>query len=126
MLARARSELASWPVESELFRQYSTVGLVWASDLAIAVNCSTIAALLHFRRLVPISGLPWGEIGKTIVIAAAAAFAAIQAGRVVPLQGSRLADFESLALTTLTWFAVSGLGFWVLKSTLLHDLRRRK
>jgi putative peptidoglycan lipid II flippase len=126
MLASTIIVLASLPMYSLLFRHYSTVGLVVASDIGIAVNCSAIAILLHRRHLVPLSSLPWKEIGKALVTAVVAGWAAMQAAKYVPLRGSRIADIESLGLTTAVWVAVVALGLWLLKSKLPSDLRRRK
>lgn len=126
MIASSIIVVASLPLYVVLFRHFSTVGLVWASDAGIAVNCSTIAILLHYRRLVPLSGLPWKEIGKTLTVAVVALVVAMRVSRFVPLHGSRLADFESLVLTTVVWAIVVALGLWLLKSTLPGDLRRKK
>jgi putative peptidoglycan lipid II flippase len=125
MLASTIITLASLPLYWILFQRLSTVGLVVASDLGIATNCITMAVLLHRRRLVPISGLPWKEIGKTFSTAVVAGVGAIQVARFIPLRGSRLSDAESLGLTAVTWAAAVALGLWLLKSRLPGDLRRR-
>ena len=126
MLASTIIMLASLPMYAALFRHLSTVGLVIASDIGIAVNCSTVAFLLHQRRLVPLGGLPWREIGKALLAAAVATLTAMQIAKLVPLHGSRAADLESLVLTFVTWSAVVALCLWLLRSRLPQDLRRRK
>jgi len=126
MLASTLVMLASLPVYAVLFRHLSTRGLVLASDIGIAANCSVIAILLHRQHLVPLSSLPWAELGKAFVTAVVAGWLAIQSAKYVPLHGSRLADIESLGLTTVVWVAVVALGLWVLKSKLPSDLQRRK
>jgi putative peptidoglycan lipid II flippase len=126
MLASTLIMLASLPVYAVLFSHFSTVGLVLASDIGIAANCSAIAILLHRRRLVPFSGLPWGELAKAVVIAVVAGWLAIHSAKYVPLRGSRIADLESLGLTTVVWLGVVTSGLWLLKSKLPSDLRRRK
>jgi putative peptidoglycan lipid II flippase len=125
MLASSIITIASLPVYWILFRHYSTVGLVIASDLGIATNCITMAVLLHRRRLVPISGLPWKEIWKTLATSVVAGGMAIGIARLIPLHGSRFADVKSLGATTLTWAAAIAAGLWLLRSQLPHDLRRR-
>jgi len=61
MIASSIITLASLPVYSILYRQFSAVGLVAASDLGIATNCLAIAFLLHKRGLVPVAGLEWKD-----------------------------------------------------------------
>ena len=126
MLASTLITLASLPLYASLFRQFSTVGLVIASDVGIAANCCTMAILLHWRRLVPVGGLPWKEIGKALAAAVLGGVLAIRISRFVPLLGSRLADVQSLALTVITWAGAAACLLWILRSTLLQDLRRRK
>ncbi len=126
MLASTIIMIASLPMYAALFQRFSTVGLVLASDIGIAVNCSVTALLLHWRGLVPIGGLPWKEIAKTVVAAGTACFVCIYAVRFVSLRGSRLADAESLGLTIVVWAAVAGFTLWVLRSRLPQDLRRRR
>jgi hypothetical protein len=70
--------------------------------------------------------LPWDEVGKAFAASVVAAGAAGFMARFVPLHGSRIADLESLALTTAVWAGIVALGLWLLKSTLPHELRRRK
>jgi putative peptidoglycan lipid II flippase len=126
MLASTIITLASLPLYSVLFRSFSTLGLVIASDLGITANCIAMAVLLDRRRLVSVSGLQWKEVGKSLVVALAAAALSIHVGKMVPLQGSRRADIESLALTAITWLGAVALGLWVLRSKLPQDLRRRR
>jgi len=126
MLASTIIMLASLPMYAALFRHLSTVGLVIASDIGIAVNCSAIAILLHRRGLVPLNGLPWGEMGKALFTGAMAAIAVRGLAKLIPLHGSRVADAESLLVTAFLWAAVVALCLWLLRSRLPQDLRRRK
>ena len=125
MVASTIITIASLPGYWLLFHQFSTVGLVIASDLGIAANCCAMAVLLHQRGLVSLNSLEWAEIGKAFLISLTAAWISRFLARSVPLHGSRIANLESLALTTLVWAAVVSLGLWLLKSKLPHDLRRR-
>ena len=72
MVASSLITLASIPMYSALFRQFSTVGLAMASDLGIVANTLALALLLHRRGLVRVDGLHWAEIGKAGVSRAAA------------------------------------------------------
>src|SRR5207253_11125076 len=64
MIAATLITLASLPVYSALFRGLSVVGLAIASDVGIVANTLGLAILLHRRKLVPISEMRWGELGK--------------------------------------------------------------
>jgi putative peptidoglycan lipid II flippase len=126
MVASTVITLASLPLYSLLYRHFSAIGLVIASDVGIAGNCLITALLLHQRRLVPMDGLDWHEIGKALLISAFAAVAGIEIEHVVSLNGSRVADLKALGLVAVTWSAVTGLGLWLTKSKLPRDLRRRQ
>jgi putative peptidoglycan lipid II flippase len=126
MVSSTLITLASLPIYAMLFHRFSTVGLVVASDLGIAANCSALVVLLHWKKLVPVQGLPGKEIAKALVTALAAGAIGIAAARMIPLEGSRLADLKSLGLTVVTWTAAAALGLWLLKSKLPQELRRKK
>jgi putative peptidoglycan lipid II flippase len=125
MIASTVITLASLPVYSALFREFSIVGLVVASDLGIAANCIVTAFLLHRDGLVSARNLGWDEIAKALVVAAVAGMAGLRVLRLVPLHGSRVADFKALVLIAVTWAMVVCLGLWLTKSNLPQNLRRR-
>jgi hypothetical protein len=75
---------------------------------------------------VSLGELPWGELTKALVTAVLAGFAAYGAGRMIIVRGSLKSDLLSLSAITLVWSAAVALGLWVTRSSLLHDLRRRK
>lgn len=120
----------SLPVYSLLFHKYGVVGLAWASDVGIGANLLALAVLLHWRKMVSLGKMRWGELGKsglTAVVAGAISYAVGKnAMRFTPSHGSRLADLLQLALISLTWAAATALGLWLLKSQLPGDLRRRR
>ena len=121
---------ASLPVYSILFHKFGVIGLAWASDIGIAANLLVLALLLHRKKLVPLGGLRWDELGKAALVGAVAGGLSFEVAKVVPLQGSghgsRIADVLQLALTTLTWAAAVLGGLWLLGSELPRDLRRRR
>lgn len=125
MIASTVITLASLPVYSVLYRNFSAIGLVIASDLGIAGNCLIIAYLLNRRGLVPTNGLDWKEIGKALIVSTAAGAISWKIAQIVPLTGSRLADVKTLGLVFVTWAAAVALGLWITKSKLPADLRRR-
>ena len=121
---------ASLPVYSLLFHTFGVVGLAWASDIGIGINLLALALLLHYRKLVPLGGLRWGELGKSAVVAVVAGGISWEVAKVIPLatsgHGSRMADVMQLALVSVTWAAAVAAGLWLLRSELPGDLRRRK
>jgi putative peptidoglycan lipid II flippase len=126
MVASTLITLASIPMYSALYRAFSTPGLAIASDLGILANTVAVALLLHQHRLVPIDGLQWGELAKAGITAAVAGWLSYWVASGVAVEGSRLADLKSLALTTLTWAGAVASGLWLTRSQLLRDLLRRK
>ena len=130
MVAVSVITLASLPIYSALFHTFGVVGLAWASDIGIGINLFALAGLLHYRKLVPLGGLRWGELAKAAVVAAVAGGISFEVAKAVPLatsgHGSRLADVTQLALVSVTWLAGVAAGLWLLRSELPGDLRRRK
>jgi putative peptidoglycan lipid II flippase len=126
MVASTVVTLASIPMYAALYRSHSVVGLVIASNLGIAANCLVMAVLLHQRKLVRVSGLPWGELGKAGVTAAVAGLLSYEVARAVLVNDSRVADLKALGLITITWGAAVAAGLWITRSRLPGELRRRK
>ncbi|MGP0017173.1 MAG: murein biosynthesis integral membrane protein MurJ [Candidatus Sulfotelmatobacter sp.] len=130
MVAVSVITLSSLPIYSVLFHTFGVVGLAWASDIGIGVNLAALAGLLHYKKLVPLGGLRWGELGKAAVVAAVAGGISFEVAKIVPLatsgHGSRAADVTQLALVSVTWLAAVAAGLWLLRSELPGDLRRRK
>ena len=130
MVAVSAITLVSLPVYSILFHSFGVLGLAWASDIGIGVNLLALAYLLHYRKLVPLDGLRWRELGKAALVALVAAGISFEVAKVVPLasggRGSLMADLMQLALVSLTWAAAVAGGLWLLRSELPGDLRRRK
>lgn len=122
--------IVSLPVYSTLFDHFGAVGLAWASDIGITVNLIVLAGLLHYKKLVPLDELRWGEMGKSALTSLVAAGAGFEVGRIAELasfaHGSRVADLLRLALVSVTWAAAAAAGLWLLGSELPHDLRRRR
>jgi len=121
---------ASLPIYSFLFHRYGVVGLAFASDIGIAANLLALAWLLHYRKMVSLGDLRWGELGKSALTAAIAGGISLEVARsVTPLisvHGSRVADLLQLGLISVTWAAATGLGLRILKSQLPNELRPRK
>jgi len=121
---------ASLPLYSILFHATGVVGLAWASDIGIGANLLALAFLLHYKKLVSLGGLRWGEMGKAALTSVVAGGISFEVARIIPLatsgHGSRAADLMQLALVSITWAAAAAAGLWLLRSELPGDLRRRK
>jgi len=130
MVAVSVITLVSLPIYSSLFHTFGVVGLAWASDIGIGINLLALAGLLDYRKLVPLGGLRWGELGKSALTAIVAGAISFEVAKVVPHatagRGSRGADLMQLALVSVTWAAATAAGLWLLRSELPHDLRRRR
>ena len=121
---------ASLPIYSILFHHFGVVGLAFASDIGIGANLLALALLLHYRKLVSLGEMRWGELGKSALTALIAGGISFEVAKVVPLStsgsGSRMGDLLQLGLISLTWAAAVATGLWLFRSQLPHDLRRRK
>jgi putative peptidoglycan lipid II flippase len=120
----------SLPIYSVLFHRFGVVGLAFASDTGIGANLLALAVLLNYRKMVPLGGLRWDELGKSAFTAVVAGVVSWEvgknAGTFFSHYGNRMADLAQLALISLTWGAATLVGLWVLRSQLPGDLRRRK
>jgi len=125
MIASSIITLASLPMYGALFRTFGVMGLTIASDVGIFANTAALALLLHRRKLVMTSALPWKELGKAAFTSLFALVLSYGVARSVPLAGSRGADFLSLFLVSLTWAAAVAMGLWATRSELPGAMRRR-
>lgn len=124
MVAGTVVTAASLPVYSWMFNTLGVVGLAIASDIGIVAHTLVLAVLLDRRRLVPARAMPWLEISKALATALVAGAAAFGTSRVIVLDGSRAADFEVLAVVSLTWAGAVAAGLWLTRSELPGSLRR--
>ena len=130
MLAVTVITAASLPIYSMLFHSFGVVGLAFASDVGIGVNLLALACLLHYRKLVSLGELRWGELAKAALTALIAGGVSFEVAKIVPLpltgHGSRVADLLQLGLVSVTWAGATAAGLWLLRSQLPGDLRRPK
>jgi putative peptidoglycan lipid II flippase len=126
MIASTIIVAASLPIYRSLFQRYDVVGLVVASDIGILMHTVVLAWLLHHKKMVLLSELPWLELMKALAIAVAAAFACFAVGRMMTVRASLTGDVISLIAISVAWLAVVALGLWITKSNLLNELRRVK
>ncbi|HTM86826.1 MAG TPA: murein biosynthesis integral membrane protein MurJ [Terriglobales bacterium] len=125
MIASSIITLVSLPLYAVLFRTFSVVGLTIASDIGIFANTVAMALLLHRRKLVMTSALPWKELGKIAFTSLFALALSYGVAHSVTLNGSRAADFLRLFLVSITWAAAVAMGLWATRSQLPRALRER-
>jgi putative peptidoglycan lipid II flippase len=118
--------IIAFPIYAVMFRMFSIVGLVIASDIAIVLDTTVLAVLLHRRHLVPLNDLRWLEIGKVMAVASFAGLTAWGASQAIPLHGSRKDDLVALGLISLAWGGTALLGIWLTGSQLLDYVKRAR
>jgi putative peptidoglycan lipid II flippase len=126
MIASTIIVVLSLPMYRTFFHRFGVTGLAIASDVGILMHTVVLAWLLHRKKMVSLTGLPWGDLTKTLVTAVFAGFASYGASRMVTIRGNLKSDAISLTVITAVWVATVGLGLWITKSNLLRDLRRKK
>ena len=123
MLASTIVTLAAFPIYALMFRMFSIVGLVIASDIAIILDTTVLALLLHRRQLVRLTEIGWKEIGKVAAVAGFAGLTAWGVSQAYPLHGDRRDDLVALGMISLAWGGSALLGIWVTGSQLLRYLK---
>src|SRR6267378_7360866 len=123
MIASTIVTIAAFPIYAAMFRLFSIVGLVIASDIAIVMDTTVLALLLHRRHLVRLTELCWGEIGKVVTVAGFAGLTAWGVSQAVPLQGSRKDDLLALGMISLAWAGMAVLGLRLTGSQLLDYVK---
>src|SRR5262249_18992611 len=125
MIASSLVTIASFPVYQILFKTYGAMGLTFASNIGIAANCLVMAWLVHRRSLARADPLNLKELTKATVTEIAAGILSYKIAAAFPASGGILAHIKVVTISGLTWAAASAAGLWLLRSTLLQDLRRR-
>lgn len=124
MLASTAITVAAIPIYRIGYHFGSTAGLVWASNIGIALQALVLAGLLHKRRMVSIASLDFAELGRCLsagLLAGVATwllfdnfFVALlpaMAAHVHLLKNNHVVDVLLLLLGSLVWTAIAG---WVL------------
>jgi putative peptidoglycan lipid II flippase len=136
MAAGTLVTLVSLPIYASLYRWQGAMGLAIASDIGIALQTTTIAVLLHHRRMVSLASLDYSELGRCL-LAALASGAAVSIligsiGRLPrPLLGAylsthvRVTDLALLVAGSALWLAISVLVLEKTGSALPRVMRKR-
>ena len=126
MVASTIIVIASLPVYKQLFHMFDVTGLAMASDVGILFHTVVLAWLLHRKKMVLLTDIPWPELAKVMVTSVVAAVVSFAVARRVVVSGSRTADLLSLTLISAAWLAAVALGLWLMKSSLPRELRRKR
>ncbi|MGH9615978.1 MAG: murein biosynthesis integral membrane protein MurJ, partial [Acidobacteriaceae bacterium] len=100
MAASTAITAASIPVYWLLFHHLGVMGLAIASDCGILVQTMGLAFLLHFKRLVPCSGLEYSELAKSLSAAVVSFAILFEVVRLLPSGGTFPRDLLQLACGT--------------------------
>lgn len=106
MLSGTVVTVLSLPVYALLFHGYGIAGLVIASDVAIAAHMAALAVLLHRKRMVSVAELPWDEVGKALLAAAASGLAAALMLHLLPSGSSHITSLLRLLGGSGLWLGV--------------------
>ncbi len=107
MMASSAVVLVSLPIYAALFHIFGPVGLAYASDIGITLQVATFAVLLHRRGMVPIAGLEFRELGRTLFAALLSAAALFALRGALPLSLSRLEEAGLLLVSAGVWVILS-------------------
>ncbi len=106
----------SIPVYWQLFRTFGVEGLVYASNIAILTHTVVLAVMAHQRRLVPLRGLKFKELGKALLAGFVAWGAAHAVSHAFGGGAERAVVLANLGIISLTWLAASLICLRVMKS----------
>ncbi len=106
MLAATAIVLVSLPVYAGLFRWLGAPGLAYASDIGITMQAVVFAGLLDRRGMVPLGGLAWAELLRSLAAAAVSSAALVALRRALPVTLSRLEEGVLLAASAVVWVAI--------------------
>ena len=124
MLAGTIITALSIPIYWALHQRFGVIGLPWASNIAIAIQTSTLAVLAHRRSLVPLSGLEFTEIGRSL-LAAFVSFVGIELLlHVVPHSTTQIGNLITIVLGSIAWVALCVATPYLSGSKLISQLRR--
>ena len=93
----------SVPMYWVLFNARGLTGLAIASDIGIFIQTASLAVLLHRKRLVSLMHLEFAELGRALLAAVAAYFAAVGVLRAMPSVRGLRGDLLTIAAGSVSW-----------------------
>jgi putative peptidoglycan lipid II flippase len=124
MVAATIITAVSIPIYSFLYRVMGPAGLSVASDIGICLHTTTLAVLLHRKRLVPFTGFDFSEIWRAL-ITALVVFAVLTGIVHVVHTSSRCWEAALLVIAALIWLGVSAVVLRLIGSSMPDQLMRR-
>ena len=124
MIAGTIVTASSIPIYWALYHALGPVGLAIASDIGILLQTAVLAILLHWRRMVPLGGLEFGEIARAL-LAGLASLAMLLALRHAVHTTSRLWELGLLIVALAIWLGVSAAVLRLTGSALPNQLLSR-
>jgi putative peptidoglycan lipid II flippase len=122
--------LLTFPLYWLLFHLRGMTGLAIASDIGILIQTTTLAILLHRKRLVSLTHLEYAELARALAAAflsfAAAYSTAHGLLRALPTLHGHKADLLLITTGSLAWAIAAFLVLLLLRSKLPAQLLRRK
>jgi putative peptidoglycan lipid II flippase len=113
--------VVSFPLYAALYHRMGTMGLALASNLGITLQTTTIAILLHRRRMVSLASLDFHELGRCLMaglgsgaVTWCAVWAMLRGASGLPaelLRQGRLLDAAVLLLGSTLWLLLT---WWLL------------
>ncbi len=116
----------SIPMYWALFHARGLSGLAVASDIGIVVQATSLAILLHRKRLVSLLHLEFAELGRTLLAAVLAFLASYAAAHALPPVSTHPGDLGTIAVGSATWAAVAIGALLLTRSQLPRQILRRK
>jgi putative peptidoglycan lipid II flippase len=113
MIAGTLITFASLPIYWSLHRSFGPAGLAIASDIGILIQTVTLAILLDRSRMVPLRGLEYSELLRSLVAALVSYIALVELRRLFPVT-SRLNELILLVVASVLFTLIS---YAVLKLT---------
>jgi putative peptidoglycan lipid II flippase len=125
MVAGTIVTVISIPIYSLLYRSVGPNGLAIASDVGILLQTVTLAVLLDREMKVPLAGLDYLELVRSVAAAAASYGALVALRHYVPVGASRWHELLLLLAATALWAGVSVLVLQLTGSKLVTQLTSR-
>ena len=124
MVAGTLVTIVSWPIYSSLYRVLGPAGLAIASDIGILIQTLTLAILLNRRRMVPLSGLEYPELMRSL-LAAAVSYAALVGLRHLFPTTNRLYELPLLLIASVGFMGITAAVLKLTGSKLPDQLMSR-
>jgi len=122
MLAGTVIVIVSYPLYSWLYLHHGALGLAIASNTAILAHTIAVAVLLNRTRLVPLRGLQWRELARSLFTALVSFAALAGLGHLVPVHGGLALNAAYILVGSVLWLGICYALLTLLGSSLPHTV----